>query len=928
MYIWSIELYVNRMDGKRDQADSLTYEEIFHAVDDGILVHDANTGAILDANLAAEGVYGYSRDELTEMTVAEFSADRSGRANERAAEEIERALERGEHRFEWLIERKDGAERVVDVKLTRRTVRESQVVLAVVRDITERTEMTEQIERTRAELQAVLDNTLAAVYKKDAEGRYRYVNEHYETLFDRPAEEIVGHTPLEIHGEEMVEMIVNHDRKAVETGTTISTEEEIEIDGHRRTFMTSRIPLLDDGELYALYGIAIDITGLKEREHVLHSLNETAADLINARDPEEIARLATRTAEDVLDLPFAGVWLHDPEKDALVPFVETERSREILSETPTFEEGTSLAWEAFETGDPRTFDDVATEAAVFNPNTPIRAEMVLPLAEHGVLLCANTEARTFDEHDREFGNILAATTTGALTRAEHERELQRRERALHSLTEVATSLIDASANEEIARIAIEAARDVLEIPLAGIWLYEPETDSLVPFATTSDAEAILEDLPAFQEGKGLSWRVFESGTSQVFYDVTTESEVYDPETPLKSEMIFPLAGHGVFFCGTIEQRRFDEHSFEFGSILSTMAASALTSAQREDELREQREFTKQVIGSLPDMFYVFDATTGRFVDWNSHAMEVTGYTPEEIETMEPTAFVADEDEKRVSDAVAAVLRGETVTVELNILTKDGERIPYEMTGAPIRDADGTIVGTCGIGRDVSERLAYERQLERKNTRLEEFASVVAHDIRNPLTVATGYLELAQDAGDGSYLGDVERGLSRTSEIIENLLALARAGEGIGQTEILDLGTLVRNAWENVGTARAQLLIEEEVPIEGDRLRLTQLFENLFRNAIEHGGSDVTVQFASLSHGFYVEDDGPGIPEEQRDELFATRGSNSGDARFGLAIVGDIVNTHGWGVAVTEGRNGGARFEIRTAEASAALPLEPERGERG
>lgn len=915
------------MDGNRETTDSLTYEEIFHAVDDGILVHDASTGAILDANLAAEEIYGYSKEELTEMTVAEFSADQSGRTNEQAAEHIDRALKQGEHRFEWLIERKDGAERVVDVKLTRRTVRESQVVLAVVRDITERTEMTEQIERTRAELQAVLDNTLAAVYKKDAEGRYRYVNEHYETLFDRPAEEIVGHTPSEIHGEGMAEMVAVNDRKAVETETTIITEEEIKIDGQRRTFMTSRIPLFDDGEIYAVYGIAIEITEVKEREHVLHSLNETATNLINARDREEIARIATRTAKDVLDLPLAGVWLHDPEASALVPFVETERSKEILGETPTFKEGASLAWEAFETGEPRTFDDVATEAAVFNPETPIRAEMILPLADYGVLLCANTEPRAFDEHDREFGTILAATMTGALTRAEHERELQRREHVLHSLTEVATSLIDASTDEEIAQIAIEAAHDVLDIPLAGIWLYEPETDSLVPFATTSSADAIFEDLPAFREGRGLSWRVFESDDPRVFYDVTEESEVYDPETPLRSEMIFPLAEHGVFFCGTLERRRFDEYSFEFGSILSTMAASALTSAAREDELREQREFTKQVIGSLPDLFYVFDATTERFVDWNSHAMEVTGYTPEEIETMEPTAFVADEDEKRVSDAVSAVLRGETATVELDILTKGGERIPYEMTGAPIRDAEGKTVGTCGIGRDISERLAYERQLERKNARLEEFASVVAHDIRNPLTVATGYLELAQDAGDGSYLGDVERGLARTSEIIENLLALARAGKGIGQTEMLDLGTLVWNAWENVGTARAQLLIEEEVHAEGDRLRLTQLFENLFRNAVEHGGSDVTVRFGPLSDGFYVEDDGPGIPEEHLGELFATRGSDSGDARFGLAIVGDIVATHGWAVNVTEGREGGARFEVRTAETATTLTAELEQGER-
>jgi PAS domain S-box-containing protein len=1016
-------------DKTRNARRKLSYREIFHAVNDAILVHDAKTGEILDANSAAEQLYGYSRAELLKMSVGEFSVDQPVYSQTSAIEHIDRAVREGDNRFEWMIERKDGTERIVDVKLTCKTIQESELLLAVVRDVTERreaerttrqlreaiessmdgvavlddagehvyvndahaeiygfdgpdkligkswramygdeevvrleheaiptiaaegewrgeatglrvdgerfpqevsltaldpgglvcvvrdvterTEMTERVRKTRRELQAVLDNIPAAVYKKDSEGRYQYVNGYYERLFDRPATELVGRAPVEVHGEEMAEMVAVHDQYIIENGKATTTEETIEIGSRRRSFLTSRIPLFDDGEFDSLYGIAVEITELKARERTLHALNETTTALVGARDRAEVARLAVGAAEDVLSLPLAGVWEYDAETEALISLAETDRSREIVGEAPRFEEGNSLAWEAFETGRARFIEDISNERATFNPETRIRSEMVLPLGEHGVLLCASTNTRTFDNYEREFGAVLAATVQTALTRIEREREVRRRERVLHSLTEVATPLIDAETDEEIAEIAVETAQDVLDLPLAGIWLHESDKDVLAPFVTSSEAEEIFNKLPTFEEGRGLSWRVFTSGQPEVFRDVTDEDDVYDPETPLRSEILLPLGEHGVFICGTVEKRRFDEYALEFAEILSTMTESALTSANRERELREQREFTDQLIGTLPDLFYVFDAKSETFARWNDRLTELTGYSDAEVETATPTEFVNRTDKATLLNGLESVLDGETITITVNIVASDDREVPHELTGAPIRDADGKIVGVCGIGRDISDRLAYERKLERKNARLEEFASVVAHDIRNPLTVAMGYLELAQEVGDGKYLEEVERGLSRTAEITENLLTLARAGEGIGERESIDLGSLARKAWENVRTSRAQLSIENEVEVKGDRLRLTQLFENLFRNAIEHAGEEVTVRFGSLTEGFYVEDDGPGIPEARQEELFVTHESDSKNARFGLAIVSDIVEAHGWEIAATSGDDGGARFEVET-----------------
>lgn len=91
---------------------------------------------------------------------------------------------------------------------------------------------------------------------------------------------------------------------------------------------------------------------------------------------------------------------------------------------------------------------------------------------------------------------------------------------------------------------------------------------------------------------------------------------------------------------------------------------------------------------------------------------------------------------------------------------------------------------------------------------------------------------------------------------------------------------------------------------------TQLLENLFRNAVEHGGPDVTVEVGALEDGFFVEDDGPGIPSDARDEVFDVGYSSADDGSgFGLSIVRRIATAHGWDISVTEGTDGGARFEI-------------------
>jgi len=216
--------------------------------------------------------------------------------------------------------------------------------------------------------------------------------------------------------------------------------------------------------------------------------------------------------------------------------------------------------------------------------------------------------------------------------------------------------------------------------------------------------------------------------------------------------------------------------------------------------------------------------------------------------------------------------------------------------------------------NVTERREAELAVQDHNEQLEMLAGILSHDLRNPLSVALGRAELLARDTDSEHVQPVERALDRMETIIEDALVLARGGT-VEETEPVDLATVAADAWENVATGEATLVVADARTLPADASLLAQLFENLFRNAVEHGDArTVRVGLLPDADGFYVEDDGTGIPEDERERLFEA-GYTTADAGtgLGLAIVERVAEAHGWTVTATESADGGARFELTGVE---------------
>jgi PAS domain S-box-containing protein len=338
--------------------------------------------------------------------------------------------------------------------------------------------------------------------------------------------------------------------------------------------------------------------------------------------------------------------------------------------------------------------------------------------------------------------------------------------------------------------------------------------------------------------------------------------------------------------------------------------------RQEQRFQELAEEYKTLLKTVEDSIFFLTVESAdteyvfRFERLNRAYEDQTGITTEEVKGKTPTdVFGEDLGAELHANYRRCVQAREPISYEEELPVKTGARF-WQTVLTPVT-TKGEVTQIIGITRNITERVTKERQLQSQKEQLDEFASVVSHDLRNPLNIAQGRTALLADECDSEHLAPIVRSLDRMEEIVTDTLTLAREGQVVSDPKPIELINIVGACWKNVRTDEATIEIEDEVTITGDRSRLQHVFENLFRNAVEHGGEDVTVRVGLIDdRGIYVEDTGPGIPEDALEEVFDPgHTSASGGTGFGLTIVKRIAEAHGWQVTVVDGTDGGARFEF-------------------
>ena len=340
---------------------------------------------------------------------------------------------------------------------------------------------------------------------------------------------------------------------------------------------------------------------------------------------------------------------------------------------------------------------------------------------------------------------------------------------------------------------------------------------------------------------------------------------------------------------------------------------AKTRAVDAEEYSRELERYQAIVETVNDGIFVADADD-RFALVNDAYCEMTGYDREEL-VGSPTSLVTDETKEDLAAVVEAVERdlaagtAETNTYETPLKTASGERIEAEWSVAPLPHRGDGDPDWVVVVRDVTERNERERELERQNDRLDSFASMLAHELRNPVTIGQIYSQQFPDDADSEAVEYITEAFDRIENMIDVMLLVARGRDAVSEHSTVSLAAAAREAWAEVDAPDVTLELEIDQTVEADETYVRHLFRNLFENAVEHGGAGVTT-VGRMPTGFYVADDGRGIDPDEREIVFETgytSAASEGGMGLGLAFVQEMANVYGWECSVTESDAGGARF---------------------
>jgi PAS domain S-box-containing protein len=651
---------------------------------------------------------------------------------------------------------------------------------------------------------------------------------------------------------------------------------------------------------------------LQERRELIETLHDGTAALAAVTTLEDAAAVAVELAERILsfDICYVGV----REGDVVVPYAVSSGAPADAARPMSVTEG--LVGETIQTGESRLVDRIA-ESEADPTKEAYRSGISVPLGEAGVFQAVSTEEGAFDASDIELAELLADHLTGTFSRVRAEADLGEQRGRVAQLHAATVELVSCHDVAELYERAIATARSVLGFDTAYIFVVDGE--QFVPVA-----QAIHEDhdpVGVVPVDHGVASETYRTGRSHLVRDVSTAEGAEPLQTVAGGGISVPLGDDAVFQAVSRDPETFGDFDLELAELLASHVTANRERLRAETELRSQRDRLGALFENIPDA-----AVSYRLVDGDPYVQAVNpafervfGYSNEDLVGENLDEYIVTDDEtlaeaRRLNERLRA---GESVRRECQRWTTDGVRT-FILQVVPLELGQENVAGFA-IYTDITDRQERERELRRQNERLEEFANIISHDLRNPLAVASGYLDLAAETGNPAAFERVEASLDRMNRLVEDLLSLARKGQVVGEPAPLDLVTVATQAWGGVQTRDATLERPESLRAEGDEGRLIDLFENLFRNAVQHGGESAVVRVEPLGggdgdgevRGFAVEDDGCGIPSERREQVCDPGVTTSDDGiGYGLAIVQRIVEAHGWSLSVTEGATGGARFEVR------------------
>ncbi|MFQ5980499.1 MAG: nitrogen regulation protein NR(II), partial [Candidatus Heimdallarchaeota archaeon] len=325
----------------------------------------------------------------------------------------------------------------------------------------------------------------------------------------------------------------------------------------------------------------------------------------------------------------------------------------------------------------------------------------------------------------------------------------------------------------------------------------------------------------------------------------------------------------------------------------------ITEQKRADEaLRESEERYRELIEKMLEGMVVEDSA-GCLTFVNPRAAEMLGYQQEELIGKHWSDIVPSDEKDRIHEEIAKRPQGISSTYETVLQRKDGQGIPVIVNATPLFSSEKTFRGVLAVFTDIIERKRAEEELTQQKEELSHFARAMAHDLRNSLHGIQGYAKLLAKKYDQNYPEKITNYVNKMNDLLHRSVDLADAGLVVDKTDSIDLNRLVQNVADSIIPESVVFAFDPLPTIVGDRVKVVQIFQNLFENAVQHGKPDlIQVTCSESNEGFHVRvmNDGEPIPSSYLSEraIFQLdfRAQKNGRG-IGMTIISRLVEAHGW-----------------------------------
>lgn len=353
--------------------------------------------------------------------------------------------------------------------------------------------------------------------------------------------------------------------------------------------------------------------------------------------------------------------------------------------------------------------------------------------------------------------------------------------------------------------------------------------------------------------------------------------------------------------------------------------------ESEETIERTHEQLRQIVDLVPDLLFAKNRD-GEYILANEATAASYGLTPDEVEGETDSEILpdADQSENFQADDLRVIESGEALEIpEEELTTADGEtrvlrttKLPYTVAGT---DQDAVL----GYGRDITELKTYESRIETQRDKLEILNRIVHHDIRNKLQLVSAYAQALEDDLDGKQAEYLEQILGAADEAIDITTSAKEMTDILLQSESELVPKRLSTALhEQIEDSRSDFRAAV-VRIDGSLSSATvtaddmidSVFRNLLQNAVLHNDSDVpeievsTTEFEDRVR-ISVADNGPGVPDDLKDEIFdeGEQGLDSEGSGLGLYLVRTLVDRYGGDIWVEDNDSGGATFVVELPRA--------------